>query len=178
MPYCSSTGKFAGLNDPEAEIDSEDVSGSTASFEVRVIRACSDCGDETGTYDSSVETDIEHECPPLEPDQACQACKGEGVVYQKHDDGPSEKLACDCTLRDDDEPEFEISVSDVSVDEYMQTHTRAGKPIPAGASSRYRKRLFEVTVTATVVCSICNEEIEIEASERDIAASSFDAVAH
>lgn len=62
MAYCSSTGKFASLDEPEVEIDSEDVSESGVTFEVRVTRPCAECGDDSATYETTLEHAFEHEC--------------------------------------------------------------------------------------------------------------------
>ena len=151
MAYCSSTGHFAGLDEPEVEIESESASGAELSFDVRVVRPCVECGDDSASYDTTLEETVEHKC--------------------KVEEGAEED-------DEEEEPEFDIISSDAECSEYMQTHTRHGKLIPAGASSRYRKRLFMVTVTANLQCTKCDEEFEVTLEERDIPASAFPAESH
>lgn len=151
MPYCSSVAKFASLDEPQVEIDDEHIEEMTATFETRITRPCSECGDESAVYETTLETEFSHEC-------------------QEHEVAEDED--------EEETPTFEILESEGSCDEYMQTHTAKGKPIKPGASDRYRKRLFSVAVVAQLQCERCDMKFEIEANESDIPAGAFHAESH
>jgi hypothetical protein len=58
---CSSTNLFASYDEPQAEAESGDISGTEYSVEVRVVRPCAECGEEAAEYNFSLTETLE--CP-------------------------------------------------------------------------------------------------------------------
>lgn len=153
MPLCSSTGKFASYDDPEADVEQEEINGSTLQAIVRCVRNCADCGEEMADYTYELEADVA--CPTCGTE-----CTGK-VDDTPHPDGTGVY----------DEPEeivFELQSVDVEMDEHMQTTDHKGRPIK---SYRHQKRMFVCNLTAQVKCGCCGEEFEVTASDETNAGS-------
>ena len=58
---CSSTNRFASYDDPDPEVESESVGGSTYEVTVRVVRPCAECSEEAA--ENTFEMSEEVECP-------------------------------------------------------------------------------------------------------------------
>lgn len=154
MPRCSSSNKFASYDEPEASIEGEEMNGSTYSAEVRIMRPCSECGEEMAETNLNPEADVEcqncgEECPG-------HALDAEGEII------PGEQLKPgELSYKEPEAPEFEIVSSEVEVDE--------------SGGGRYKKNVFTATVTAEIKCLCCGESVEPSVSAEDSCpASGFD----
>lgn len=145
MARCPDCCKFVSYDEPEVEVESEDLSGGTFSASVRMVRPCGECSGELAEYTFEVEADVE--CPHLADHPV-----------PEDEDAPK------------DEIEYELEGVEAEPNERTQTTDRNGKPIK---SYRYQKSFFGVDVTASVRCPVCNEVFEVEAFD-EAQASWFD----
>lgn len=155
MPRCTSTNKFASYDEPEAEINSSEMTGSTYTAEIRVVRPCAECGEEMAEYIFEVEGEVE--CPTCETE-----CGGHYGTERDlpHEVLPSDKLPeehPDYAMR---EVEFEIEADD-NID------------VSESGGGRYKKNLFQVSVTPSILCLCCNETFEAPQIESEAAAASY-----
>lgn len=187
MPYCSSVSKLAGYDETEVEIQSEDLDGTTISYQIHLNRPCAECGTEAAEADLELSVEIEHECE--DPDTSDEDnFERDGVVWlvsgkTDHYTTRAEALVAaddkeDLLIAqwdDDIEPEFELdSEADVEATDDTQNKDRHGKPIK---NVRYMRRLLGAQVTAHVRCTRCDEVFDMEGSD-NMPASSFEAMSH
>jgi len=168
MPRCTSSNKFASMDEAEAEVDDESISEGLYHADVRVTRLCGECSEEMMELTFEAETDI-----------VCDMCSPECGGHYGEDrdlpDGmlPSDKLPEGHADYQLSAPDFEVDSSDAEVDDYTQTTDRRGKPIK---NYRYAKHLFKVTVTGTATCQCCDAEIEFTAESGEEPASAFESL--
>lgn len=148
MPFrCTSTEKFASYDEAEAEVESEEVNGSTYTATVRCVRPCAECGEEASEYTFEVYEDFEcercgTECPGHDPG---------GNVLDKDENGdPIDPVEVEFTLELTNDPEISES-----------------------GGGRYKKNIFTCTVSAEILCGCCGDTIMVGASD-EAAASSFE----
>ena len=65
---CPGCNKFAAYDEPQVELDSEDLDGQTVKAEVRIVLQSECCGEELAELNEPVEIEFEHDC--AEPDKA------------------------------------------------------------------------------------------------------------
>lgn len=149
MPYCSSDGKLAGYDEPEFEINSEEVSepstndeattSVTVSLAVQCNWPCASCGTTSKTGELEMEVEVEHTCD-LEGDD--------------DDEVESDFAGREFTLQIDDDITYEDS-----------------------GGGRYKKALQGATVTGGVTCSRCDGTESWSVTETQ-AASYYETEAH
>lgn len=156
MPRCTSTNQFASYDEPEAEIQSEDVSGDQYVAEVHVARNCAECGEEMASYDFTLEADLE--CPACGTD-----CGGHYGTERDLPLGvlPSDKL-----------PEGHEGYDTANEIEFSLESSEA-PTVDESGGGRYKKNIFTVCIEATILCECCGETFEVNPSD-SAAASEFE----
>lgn len=168
MPRCTSSNKFASMDEAEAEVEDESIDGDLYHADVRVVRLCGECSEEMMEATFEAETAIE--CDICGPE-----CGGHYGEDRDLPDGvlPSDKLPEDHADYDLKAPELEVDSSEAEVDDYNQTTDRRGKPI---TNYRYQKHMFKVSVSGTATCQCCDAEIEFTAESDAQPASAFESL--
>ena len=135
---CQSCQRFVPFADPEAELESSEISDDTVTGSIRVMLACGDCGTELKENTFDLEGEIEHECDPAKVDK-------------DFDPDASEQ--------------FELeSTPDVEATDRMEDKDWKGKTI---SNIRYMKRMIGAEMRATVRCNRCGEIFTVEASDEE-----------
>jgi hypothetical protein len=204
MARCESNdGKFAGLEEPEVEVESEEVADGELQASVRVFRACSGCGQEQATLALEFAISFEHVCPdedeecascgwrpaddPYEHPDVCVICRhaddhdgGCKACDPSEKDHPYEHCISELPTRDYDEAlddrtySVDGSVEAEPVDEYARTDRR-GKPIK---NPRYQKHMLGAAVSASITCSRCGDTFDVSETQTEPASAFEDEGAH
>ncbi len=153
MPRCSSTNQFASYDEPQVEIDSEDMADGMFSATVHCIRPCAECGEDMAEYTFEISQDVE--CPNCE--EECGGHWGERELPERV--LPSDKLPEDHEDYLLAPVEWEVDSSEAIVEE--------------SGGTRYKKNIFTCSVAATVRCLCCGEIVEVEGTD-EAAASYFE----
>ena len=155
---CSSCNKLASLEIGEPEIQSDvELSNSSLTAEVRVVKTSACCGEEMKEYTFTLEEDISS---ALEDHQNAKHT----VEVPEGEEEP------EVEVNDDD---FSVDAGDPEATERSQTHDRHGKPIK---SFRYRRSYTGVEVPVTVTCQKCNEVVWDGVLKDETENSSFDEI--
>jgi len=146
MPVrCSAEGKFQGFEDEmDISVDSAEAEEEEVMVELTLNRLCAGCGTECATANITISIPFEHECPKEDDDEV-----DHGFEIENGFDDPQQ------------------------VDDYQTTVARgksAGKRI---SNPRYQKHLLGASISGTIKCQACGEEIELE-GEETITASDFE----
>lgn len=160
MPRCTSTNLFASYDEAEAEVESEDLADGTLTAEVLVTRPCAECGEEMASYNFSIEFEVE--CPTCGPE-----CGGhyQGLITND----PAYTLP-EGVLPSDKLPEGH---DDEIVDVPLMEIDSSSADVSESGGGRYKKNIFTVAYTASVLCLCCNETFEAEGTD-EAAASDFE----
>ena len=142
MARCNSCNKFVSH---EAELEDEspgsDINGTSISVSAVVNLNCQDCGETLKNCTFDFDEEINHDCQ-----------KPGTVVFVSTEGDPEFEVV--------EEASFEI------IDEYESTDKK-GKPI----NPRYQKHFYGVSGTVKVKCCKCDEEIDIDLSDKTPAGS-------
>lgn len=132
MARCPDCNKFVPYDEPQVEVNTVEVDGTTVTADVRVVLACGECGTELKDMEFNESVEIEHVC---------------GDPVDGHEPDP-----------DADGYEIE-SEGDGEGDSRVQTTDRNGKQIK---NSRYMKTFYGFTLTPTCKCNKCGETFDVE----------------
>lgn len=138
MARCPDCNKFVPNGEPEAELQSEDLSYGNDSYEaeVRVMIPCGECGTELSEYNFSVELEIDHLC-------------------EKSADPDEEDLL---------DSQYELVDTDVSVVDEYETKDKNGKIIK---NQRYQKHMYGYEISVQCKCLRCQEIIVLDGKETE-----------
>jgi len=183
---CSSDNKFASYDETELDVQSEDLTGNEINYQIHLNRPCSSCGQEAASADLELTLSIDHECGEVDPtdeqywsnDDIVWTVVGDEANYKTRDEAleaaKGNSYAVGALWNPDEEPEFDLSSSDVEEVDTMQNKDRHGKPI---TKSRYMKHLIGAHVTAHLSCQRCGEEFDVD-GEDTLGASEFEDAGH
>jgi len=156
--YCQGCQGFASNGEPEAEIESyDDTTDSTAAIEVKITVPCGNCGGDFKEGYLSTEVDVashhdDSECK-IQDDQ------GNEFNWDEHSEYITE-------IKGD--RQFEVSEPSLEVsDDYRPSFKLLKKKGPDGQQIRkpvpfrYRRHYYDVTMTMTAACSVCEGVDEI-----------------
>lgn len=141
---CPDCSKFVSFDEPEPELNSVELDGSTLRASVRVVLKCADCGNELKDAEIEAEKEIEHDCKN-EAEKARREKAGE-ELFEVTDDG---------------EP---------AGNDRFQDKDRHGRPIKR---ARYMRHYYGFDLETTVKCLCCGEEDIAVATEGEESASGF-----
>lgn len=181
MARCSGCdGKFGSNGEPEAEVQSEDITDNQISVEVEINVPCGNCGNspwKQGYVSLEAEVDLDThdtECTIEDPNANDKDGKPVEVTLESDPDRFRE-LA-------DTERTFELGSIDIEVtDDYRPKYTESKnrktgevkrKPVP----SRFQKHWYDIQGTAEVTCSACSGVLQVDLSEESITASELEVV--
>ena len=135
---CPDCNKFVAYDEPEAELNQVDISGSTVTSDVRVVLKCADCGTELKDFELNGEATVDHDCSKKKDfDKKVEA--GEEVFE----------------IESEGEPEAESRT---------QTTDRRGKPIK---NPRYMKTFYGFKLDTEVKCLCCGETETVETTAEE-----------
>lgn len=146
MPRCTSTLKFAGVEEGEPEVQEEEIEEGSLSYSVRCVRLCSDCGEEFSEMTFDDQMDVE-----------CPKC---GSTVEDSNTGEETIIPLEI-----------VSNYVESQDSYQTVNPKTGKPI----APRYQKHFVGFIYTATIKCSKCEQEFTMDA-EDSVPASYFESL--
>lgn len=150
---CPDCNKFVGLDFSDPELESIDVTESTVTATVRIVRTCCDCG--TELKEASLELEAEFDGP--DPDRCSKENHDKLLAAEKDDKAPAHACTADSG--------HELEVEDTSIDQIEE------------GGGRYAKSYFGATVSFTVKCTCgCGFECEGTMSDK-VAASGMDEMA-
>ena len=70
---CPDCAKFVSFDEPQVEIEQEDLTreeeGFTVNVSIRMVLPCADCGTELKDYTEDLDIDIEHSCEGTEEEE-------------------------------------------------------------------------------------------------------------
>lgn len=66
---CNDCNKFVSFDEPQVEIENEELTGTTLSASVRLVLVCADCGTELKETTFDLEAEIDYRPEDLEDDQ-------------------------------------------------------------------------------------------------------------
>ena len=137
MAYrCQSCGHFAGLDEPELEVSSEDFDGETFSVAISASYPSSCCGDEVATaeYEATASIVFDH----------LADCIGVKEAVEKE------------TVE-----EYEIELDEPTATDRFESKDAKGKAIPF----RYQRHFYGVEISGTISCESCKVSVTFEAQD-------------
>ena len=135
---CPDCNKFVSYDDPQCEVNSVEIDGTTIRASVTVSLNCQDCGGTLKDSEIEAECDFDHECKPKSERPKEQAPEAD---YKEGED------------------QFEIeSDGDAEGTNRLQDKDRHGKQIK---SSRYMKSFYGFTMEPEIKCRKCGEVFSV-----------------
>lgn len=163
---CPDCQKMVSYDEPQLELQDEDISGGEFSCNVRIILPCAECGGELKECTLEFQQTIEHECD--EDKVICSMCEHPKAEHPRED--------CDVfeEIEPEDDKTYELEMNDPEPTEDYRPKTKklkngTEKPVPF----RYQKHYFGASISGTATCNRCREAIEI-ADSQDEQSSSFE----
>lgn len=168
MAKCPGCNLFCSYDDPQVEINGEDVADNEVQLSVRIVLVSACCGDEVKDAEIETTIPIEHQCDvsdhftPLDDDGERQVCKhcGAEVTNETADEHMCDGLpAC----------EFESLGFDGEGDSRQEmTYTdRKGKV----KKLRFPRTFYGASLSGMVKCLRCGEQIELTESVEEQASA-------
>jgi DNA-directed RNA polymerase subunit RPC12/RpoP len=150
---CPDCNKFVGYDEPQVDVESEDIDSNTVTVQIHEVLPCQECGTELKEAYMDVEiADIE-----------CPECGGD-----PRDENGNHKKSVDPDATD--EEYLEIDGVDAEPIDRFEDKDRHGKPIK---NMRYMKHYYGASVTVHLRCKKCGHEFSVEETT-ELVASEFD----